>query len=36
LPLLSQCAARFPDDPFLAFAIQVASERIGSQAPNRD
>jgi HEAT repeat protein len=35
LPLLAECAARFPDDPFLAFAIQVASERIGSQAPNR-
>jgi HEAT repeat protein len=34
LPLLAQCAARFPDDPFLAFAIQVASERIG-QAPDR-
>jgi HEAT repeat protein len=35
LPLLAECAARFPDDPFLAFAVQVASERIGSQAPNR-
>jgi HEAT repeat protein len=34
LPLLAQCATRFPDDPFLAFAIQVASERIG-QAPDR-
>jgi HEAT repeat protein len=34
LPLLAQCAARFPNDPFLAFAIQLASERIG-QAPDR-
>jgi HEAT repeat protein len=32
LPLLVQCAARFPDDPFLAFAIKAARERIGSQA----
>jgi HEAT repeat protein len=31
LPLLAQCAARFPDDPFLAFAIRVASERLGAQ-----
>jgi hypothetical protein len=35
LPLLAQCAARFPDDPFLVFAVQVASERIGSQAYSR-
>jgi HEAT repeat protein len=35
LPALAECAARFPDDSFLAFAIQVASERIGSQAANR-
>lgn len=35
LPVLAECAARFPDDPFLAFAIQIASERIGSQAANR-
>jgi hypothetical protein len=34
LPLLAQCAARFPDDPFLAFAVRLASERIGSQASN--
>jgi HEAT repeat protein len=33
LARLTECAARFPDDPFLAFAIQVARERIGSQAP---
>jgi HEAT repeat protein len=31
LPLLAQCAARFPDDPFLAFAVRVASERLGAQ-----
>jgi len=35
LPLLAQCASRFPDDPFLAFAVQIASERIGSQAASR-
>jgi hypothetical protein len=35
LPLLAQCAARFPDDPFIAFAVTAASERIGSQAMNR-
>ena len=31
LPLLAQCAARFPGDPFLAFAIRVAGERLGAQ-----
>jgi HEAT repeat protein len=31
LPVLAQCAARFPDDPFLAFAIRVASERLGAK-----
>lgn len=31
LPLLAQCAARFPDDPFLAFAIRAAGERLGGQ-----
>jgi hypothetical protein len=35
LPLLAQCAARFPDEPFLAFAIRVASERLGAQALTR-
>lgn len=35
LPMLADCAARFPEDPFLSFAIEVARERIGSQAPNR-
>jgi HEAT repeat protein len=36
LPDLAECALRFPHDPFLAFAIQVARERLGSQAANRD
>ncbi|WP_291846425.1 HEAT repeat domain-containing protein [Bradyrhizobium sp.] len=30
LPILARCAARFPDDPFLTFAIRAASDRIGS------
>ncbi|MCS3898432.1 HEAT repeat protein [Bradyrhizobium japonicum USDA 38] len=36
LPFLAACARRFPDDPFLSFAIQVARGRIGSQASSRD
>lgn len=35
LPALQDCAARFPDDPFLAFAISLAIDRIGSQASSR-
>jgi HEAT repeat protein len=31
LPMLARCAARFPDDPFLAFAVKVARDRIGSR-----
>jgi HEAT repeat protein len=31
LPILARCAARFPDDPFLTFAIKIASDRIGSR-----
>lgn len=31
LPVLARCAARFPGDPFLAFAVKVASSRIGSR-----
>jgi HEAT repeat protein len=31
LPLLAQCGARFPDDPFLAFAIREAGERLAGQ-----
>jgi HEAT repeat protein len=34
--ILAECAARFPNDPFLAFTVQIANERIGSQASNRD
>ena len=30
LPILARCAARFPDDPFLTFAVKAASGRIGS------
>jgi len=35
LPSLTRCAARFPDDPFLAFAIQAAADRLSRQ-PGRD
>jgi HEAT repeat protein len=31
LPFLAACAARFPDAPFLAFAIRVAADRIRVQ-----
>lgn len=30
LPILARCAARFPNDPFLTFAVKTASSRIGS------
>jgi HEAT repeat protein len=30
LPSLSRCASRFPNDPFLTFAIKVASDRLRS------
>ena len=30
LPILARCAARFPNDPFLTFAVRAASDRIGS------
>ena len=29
LPALARCAERFADDPFLAFSIKVATDRIG-------
>ena len=32
LPALARCATRFADQPFLAFAVRVASERIGVSA----
>ena len=31
LPVLARCSDRFPDDPFLKFAINVARDRIGSR-----
>lgn len=30
LPILARCAARFPEDPFLTFAVRAACDRIGS------
>jgi HEAT repeat protein len=32
IPSLAQCAARFPDDPFLRFAIEAATGRLTLQA----
>ncbi len=32
---LRGCARRFPGQPFLEFAIKVACDRIGAQAPSR-
>jgi HEAT repeats len=31
LPALARCGARFPDDPFLGFAVKAASDRIGAR-----
>ena len=31
LPYLRRCAARFPDDPFVAFSIQSVAGRITAQ-----
>jgi HEAT repeat protein len=33
LPSLSRCAERFPDDPFLAFAIKVIADRLRGTPP---
>ena len=33
LPVLAQCAERWPDDPFLGFAIRIAAARISSRPP---
>ncbi len=33
LPVLARCADRFRGDPFLDFAIKIASERIGAALP---
>jgi HEAT repeat protein len=35
LPALAQCATRFPADPFLAFAVEMATQQILSQPPGR-
>jgi HEAT repeat protein len=35
LPVLADCATRFPDTPFLAFAIKVATDRILEQSTRR-
>lgn len=35
LPALDRCAARFPDEPFLVFAIRVAGDRISAQPRDR-
>jgi HEAT repeat protein len=35
LPHLERCAARFPDHPFLQFAVRIARDRIGDQVPFR-
>jgi hypothetical protein len=32
VPSLTRCAARFPNDPFLLFAIQAASDQLSRQA----
>jgi len=34
LPVLERCAKRFSDTPFLAFSIQMAIDRVRSQAPS--
>ncbi|BBK33420.1 hypothetical protein STHU_40540 [Allostella humosa] len=36
LPSLRRCAARFPDDSFLAYAIGIALERVAAPSSNAD
>lgn len=31
LPVLERCAGRFPDNPFLAFAVRITSERLAER-----
>jgi hypothetical protein len=31
LRALARCGARFPDDPFLEFAVKAAADRIGAR-----
>jgi HEAT repeat protein len=33
LPALARCAARFGDDPFIAFSVKIATDRIVAQVP---
>jgi HEAT repeat protein len=33
LPFLARCARRFESDPFIAFSIKVATDRIGAPPP---
>jgi len=33
VPSLRRCAERFPDDPFLAFAVKVVADRLRSAPP---
>ena len=35
LPSLERCAARFPHDPFISFAVKVTSERISASPAAR-
>jgi len=36
LPVLSACADRFADVPFLAFSLRIAGDRICGQSPSHD
>ena len=36
LPVLQRCAGRFAGDPFLAFSIRVAMQRLGAAAASRE
>ena len=36
LPSLARCAARFADDPFVVFSVEVVVERIGVATPRSD
>ena len=33
LPVLQRCAVRFADDPFVAFSLKVAIDRLGASPP---
>jgi HEAT repeat protein len=36
LPVLAECATRFRDTPFVAFAIKIATDRIRAQSVRHD